>query len=71
MGKIQVKVYLEDIHIKLIDSLKKHGAFGSHRGEVIRWIVQDFILHNMDKYSGLEEAIKKIEAEEKENPGAN
>jgi len=68
MGKAQVKVYLEDIHLKIIDSLARRGTFGSHRGEVIRWIVQDFLLHNMDKYSGLEKAIERIELEEKEKP---
>ena len=66
MGKAQVKVYLEDVHVKLIDSLARRGPFGSHRGEVIRWIVQDFLLHNMEKYEGLAKAIERIEQEEKE-----
>lgn len=66
MGKTQVKVYLEEVHVKLIDFLAEGGSFGSHRGEVIRWIVQNFLLHNMDKYSGLEKTIERIEMRERE-----
>ena len=66
MGKTQVKVYLQDVHIDLVDSLVDLGLLGSSRGEVIRWLVQDFLLNNIDKYEDVEEALKRIKKKREE-----
>lgn len=62
MAKTQVKVYLQDVHLELLDSIVEQGLLGASRGEVIRWLVQDYLLNNSGKYGGVEDMLERIRA---------
>ena len=62
MAKTQVKVYLQDVHIELLDSMVEQGLLGDSRGEIIRHLVKDYLLNNSDKYEVVEDALERIRA---------
>lgn len=62
MAKTQVKIYLQDVHIELLDSMVEQGLLGDSRGEIIRHLVKDYLLNNSDKYEGIENTLERVRA---------
>ncbi len=44
--KTQVKLYLENSSLKMVDELIKRRFLGSNRGEVMRNIIQQYLVQN-------------------------
>ena len=55
--KGEVRVFVDGLYLRIIDDLI-HSGYGTNRSEVIRMMVHDWTLSNLEKVKGLKEYTK-------------
>ena len=55
--KGEVRVFVDGLYLKIIDDLIQSG-YGTNRSEVVRMMIHDWTLSNLEKVKGLKEYTK-------------
>jgi Arc/MetJ-type ribon-helix-helix transcriptional regulator len=50
--KVEVRVFVDGLYLKIIDDLVKAG-YGTNRSEVVRKMIHDWTMVNLEKVRGL------------------
>ncbi|MEM1823032.1 MAG: hypothetical protein QXX33_02745 [Candidatus Hadarchaeales archaeon] len=56
--KVEVRVFVEGLYLKIIDDLVGAG-YGANRSEVVRKMIHDWMMANLEKVKGFVEYAKK------------